>query len=310
MKDLEELPFYLRSSGIVFNGETCSFESANYVILGIPYDSTVSFRPGTRFAPFQIRRVSEEIESYCLKKDVDFDTVRICDLGDVITLPPVEKTIKRVYNVISAIMKKNKIFIAIGGEHTVTLGEVLAVRSYSGSDFKLVVFDAHMDMREEYPSGVKLSHATVMRRIGDVLEFDNICFVGTRAVDREEIEFCRSVNFGNFIDADIINQKQRSVVEKKLKKFLHAGDKVLISIDMDVLDPAFAPGVSNPEPLGISPHALMNILDTIVTMQVDVLGFDIVEVSPLYDYGNITSFLASRIIKDMICYLESRNKSR
>ncbi|RLE85946.1 MAG: agmatinase, partial [Thermoprotei archaeon] len=156
----------------------------------------------------------------------------------------------------------------------------------------------------------KLSHATVMRRIGDVLEFDNICFVGTRAVDREEIEFCRSINFGNFIDADIINQKQRSVVEKKLKKFLHSGDKVLISIDMDVLDPAFAPGVSNPEPLGISPHALMNILDTIVTMQVDVLGFDIVEVSPLYDYGNITSFLASRIIKDMICYLESRNKSR
>ncbi len=298
------LSFYIKSPHVFFNDQSETFSNADFVILGVPMDYTSSFRPGSRFAPQEVRRLSNELESYCMDVDVDFDLLRVCDLGDLIIGFDVATTLKRLTRVIGELIAKDKFFIVIGGEHTITLGEVLALMS-TYENLKVIILDAHMDLREEYPIGLKTSHATVVRRTGEKIGFENILVLGVRAVSGEEINFCKKENFNGYLTSNTI-YSDFNFVEKTLTKFLKPKDYVLLSVDMDVIDPAFAPGVSNPEPLGLTPVTVMEIIRMITNRSINLVGLDVVEVSPPYDISGVTSLLTSRIIKNTLCYVARR----
>ncbi len=298
------LNFYIKSPYVFFNDQSETFSNADFVILGVPMDYTSSFRSGSRFAPQEVRKLSNELESYCIDVDVDFDLLKVCDLGDLIVDFDVATTLKRLTRVVEELIAEDKFFVVIGGEHTITLGEILALMSIH-ENLKVIILDAHMDLREEYPVGLRTSHATVVRRAGEKLGFENILVLGVRAVSGEEIDFCKKENFDGYITTDTIHSNL-SAVKRALTDFLKPGDYVLLSIDVDVVDPAFAPGVSNPEPLGLTPITVMKIIYTIINHPINLVGFDVVEISPPYDMSGVTSLLASRIIKNTLCYVARR----
>ncbi|RLE66266.1 MAG: agmatinase [Thermoprotei archaeon] len=298
------LNFYIKSPHVFFNDQSESFENAEFAITGVPMDSTSSFRPGSRFAPYEVRKISNELESYCIEVGIDFDSLKVCDLGDLIIDFKVTATLKRLARVVEELITENKVFTIIGGEHTITLGEVLAASNLY-KDFKVLILDAHMDLRDEYPAELKISHATVTRRIGEKIGFKNILILGVRAVSKEEIDFCKKENFNRYLTSETI-LTNFGIVKNVLTHFLKPKDNVLLSIDIDVLDPAFAPGVSNPEPMGLTPISMMKILRIITSLPINIVGFDVVEVSPPYDVSGITSLIASRIIKNTICYIANK----
>jgi len=301
------LDFHINPPYVFFNEQSVPFENSDFVVLGVPMDLTSSFRPGSRFAPYRIRKVSGELESYCFEAHIDFDSLKVCDLGDLIAGPDVNTTLRKLSSVILEIVKNNKFFVVIGGEHTITLGEISALMNVLDKKVKILILDAHMDLRDEYPLGLKISHATVTRRIGEKIGFENMLLLGVRAASKEEVRFCESIDFKKYLTAETIISNP-GILKESLASFLKPGDNVLISIDIDVLDPAFAPGVSNPEPLGLSPHTVMEVLREAVNFPANILGIDVVEVSPPYDISDTTSFIASRIIKNTLCYVELSKK--
>ena len=240
-------------------------------IVGIPLDITQTFRSGTREAPDEIRRCSDSIEDYSPILNRDLREKEFTDLGNIL-LPMSLHALEYIFNAINEV----KYPICLGGEHLITYPVVKALKKRY-KNLVVLQFDAHLDMRNEY-FGERFSHATVMRRIFDlgvkVYQF------GVRSGCREEYEFARK-------NGTII----KNIEEFDIKK------PVYITIDIDVLDPAYAPGVTNPEPCGISTKELF---DAIYRLDCDVVGFDIVEVAPIYDPASITAVTAAKIVRECI----------
>lgn len=227
-------PFFLCASE--------KYEDSLIVLAGIPMDFTVSFKPGSRFAPAKIREVSIELEEYSIYQDKSLYDKTFCDMGDLeLPFGNIEKSIETIYQFACKLFEDNKVPIFLGGEHLISFPLIKAAANSNGKEFYVLHFDAHADMREEY-LGEKFSHATVMRRVGEVIGFKNIYQFGIRSGSKEEIEFARRDSNLYFINKwnDINN------VIKDLN-----GKKVYLSIDIDVFDPAFAPGTGTPEPGGI-----------------------------------------------------------
>lgn len=288
--------FYISNQNKCFGGFNKSFSEAKFVIFGVPFDSTASYRPGSRFGPTAIREASANIETWSWRTDMDFEDVKIHDLGDVsIVHGDCIETLKRVKEVVEGINSHGKIPIMIGGEHIITLGAIRGLK-----DAAVISFDAHFDMRDEYLSN-KLSHACVMRRIVEEVGRERVMIIGVRATYKEEIDYVKK-NKISYITSNKINNSKINEVVNEIKDSLKDFKKVYISIDMDVLDPSYAPGVSNPEPEGISISTLLDILDGISNER--IIGFDLVEVSPPYDNG-ITSITASKIIYELCCSITS-----
>jgi len=207
--------------------------------------------------------------------------------------------------VLSEILTLRKFPIILGGEHTTCVG---AVKSFLGSfeessgNVSVLVFDAHLDMRDEY-LGLRLSHATFMRRLLE--EFRPVVVnVGVRAVCREELRFARERGVYMISSREILNEGTEVAVEK-IKKVISKSDDVFLSIDMDVLDPAYAPAVQNPEPGGISTNMLLDILWGVRDLRIK--GLEICEVTPNFDNG-LTSLTAAKIICETICYIYGRER--
>ncbi|MEM2743377.1 MAG: agmatinase [Candidatus Methanomethylicaceae archaeon] len=288
--------FYINNQNKYFGGFNRSFSEAKFIIFGVPFDSTTSYRPGSRFGPTAIREASANIETWSWRTEIDFEDVKIHDLGDVsIVHGDCIETLKRVKEVIEEIYSYKKISIMIGGEHTITLGAIRGLK-----DIAIISFDAHFDMRNEYLSN-KFSHACVMRRIVEEIGREKIMIVGVRATYKEEIDYVRK-NKISYITSNKINNSKINEIINEIKDFLNNFEKAYISIDMDVLDPSYAPGVGNPEPEGISTSILLDILNKISNKK--IIGFDLVEVSPPYDNG-ITSITASKIIYELCCSITS-----
>jgi agmatinase len=292
------------SQSNVFSGFQKPFKKADYVVLGIPFDVTSTYRMGARFGPNAIRQASLNIETYSFRTGVDVEDLQLHDLGDLHVSTETEKTLERTALVIKDVIGAKKTPVVIGGEHTITLG----VMNGLGKEAKktaVVSFDAHLDLRNEFMD-LKLSHTTFMRRINEQMRPAKIIEVGTRAVCKEELAYAKKAEVEFFTARQIRKEGEESIAQE-LRRKLAKYKSVYLSVDMDVLDPAFVPAVQNPEPEGLEPHVLLNILCSLCDKR--VVGFDVVEVAPNYDQG-ITAIQAAKTIFEMLCCLEKARKGR
>jgi agmatinase len=286
------------SQSNIFSGYQKPFEKADYVILGVPFDVTSTYRTGARFAPNAIRQASLNIETYSFRAGVDVEDLKLHDLGDLHVSSDTRKTLENIELVVKDVLEAGKTPVTIGGEHTITLGIARGLGD-KVSKTAVVSFDAHLDLRDEF-MGLKLSHATFMRRINEEVKPTRIIEVGTRAVCREELAYAEKARI-DFLTVQQIRKEGSEQIAGRLKEKLAKYEDVYLSIDMDVLDPAYAPAAQNPEPEGLEPRTLLDILCSVCDKR--VVGFDVVEVAPNFDQG-ISAILAAKVIFEVLCRLE------
>jgi len=254
-------------------------------LFGVPMEDTLSFRPGTRFAPQKIRTILPYLEYTTLFGNV---TEPICDLGDVELLQgaPAEN----VARIERFIQKVDPPFIMVGGEHTATLAALNVVRPDT-----YVHIDAHFDLRDEWPPGQRLSHATFARRAHEKLGFYAI-YIGVRAYDDEERKYAEDADFfvveGSDFGRDVISDAVST-----------ASGRVYLSLDIDVLDPSEAPGVGTPEAGGLPFRKLEYLLaDLMLTLK--PAAVDVMEYSPPNDVSDVTATKVVRTIMHMAALLK------
>lgn len=265
-------------------------DSRKAVLLGAPLDVTVSFRPGCRFGPERIRAVSRSLEEYSFALQKGLDDVDFEDAGDI-DIPPGNpaRSVDQIELACTEIFQQGSLLFLIGGEHLVTLGAVRAAKKFY-PNLQVLQLDAHADLRDEYGEE-KLSHATVMRRVLEEIGPGRLHQVGIRSGVAEEVAVMRRYTAyypGNFLDA--LGQAIAALEDKP----------VYLSIDIDVVDPAFAPGTGSPEPGGITSAELLEGLRLIGSKGINLIGMDVVEVSPPQDPSDVTSLLAARVIRDAL----------
>lgn len=280
----------------IFSGLTKSFDQAEFVVFGVPFDKTSTYRAGSKFAPAAIREASLNIETYSFRSKFDLEDAPICDIGDLHVVDSVDETMRRLSAVEGEILKASKIPIAIGGEHTISFG---AIRSFP-RDVGIVCFDAHADMRDEY-MGEKLMHATFLRRIIEDVGSERVVHVGLRAVCREELSFIEKNHVRHFSMQELKGHDQKEDA-RNIRRAVSEFEKLYVTIDMDAFDPGFAPGVGNPEPDGMWPDLFFTILTGLCDGR--VAGLDLVELCPNCDNG-VTAPLAAKVLFEAICAVES-----
>jgi len=263
-------------------------------IFGVPFDSTHSYKPGCRFGPDAIRDAFNNIEIFLPEFGVDLEVEAICDLGNTRHTVVAAEMLQMVKNVTSELKKQDKQIIILGGEHLITLGSFTCFPKDTG----YVVFDAHYDLRDQY-ADTKLSHAAYLRRIVEERGSENIVHVGARAFVKEELAFLKEHNIATVSDKEISNGNG----PKLLKDITSTFDRVYLSVDLDVLDPAFAPGVGNPEAVGISSRELYDLITTFQNKK--IVAADMVELNPTYDNGS-TASMAAKMIATIIAMNLSR----
>jgi len=287
------------SPTVVFSGYQKTFSEADYTILGVPFDVTSTYRTGARFAPTAIREASLNIEGYSFRASVDIEDLKLNDLGDLHVTGDAAETLKRLEQVTKELLQDKKFPVLIGGEHTITLGAARA----AGKNIAILDFDAHLDLRNEYMNQT-VSHTTFMRRINEQAKPQKIIEVGTRAVCKEELNYAKKSDI-TFIKAQQIRRDGAEQTSKKIRSLLKDARKIHLTVDLDVLDPAFAPAVQNPEPDGLCTHHLYDILSEVCDER--LVAFDVVEVTPPYDNG-VTAIQAAKTIFEILSYMEKNQK--
>jgi len=293
---LEELELYVNPSPSCFKGAQSPFTTAKLVVLGVPFDSTSTYRPGSRFAPSAIREASANLESYSWRARLDAESVAVHDLGDLAVVHgDVKATLARLERVVAKLSGAGKLPVLIGGEHTVTYGALMGLGRPA-----LLCFDAHLDLRDEYPLGVKLSHATVVRRVIEAASSSAVFLVGVRAASGEEVEYAERKGLRKLTSWEV---EELGVVEvaRRIREWSASFAKLYVSIDLDVLDPSYAPGVGNPEPEGLKPTTLLELLN--LTLDHRVAGLDVVEACPPHDSGGLASIHAAKILLETAAML-------
>ncbi|RKD30913.1 agmatinase [Thermohalobacter berrensis] len=266
------------------------YESADIVVFGAPFDGTTSYRPGTRFAPMVMREESYGLETYSPYLDMDLTDKKVFDAGDLeLPFGNTKKVLEILKNFVDNILGDGKTPVMIGGEHLVTLPAVEAV--YNKYDnLYLLHFDAHADLRDVY-LGQKLSHATVIRRVWEHLGDDRIYQFGIRSGTREEFKWAKK-----HTKLTKFNCKGLKEVVKEIK------DKpVYVTIDLDIFDPSIFPGTGTPEPGGIFFNDMIEIIESLKTL--NIVGADIVELSPHYDNSGISTMVACKVLRELVLSL-------
>jgi agmatinase len=286
------------SQSNIFSGVQKPFEKAKYVVFGVPFDATSTYRTGARFGPSAIRQASQNIETYSFRSGIDVEDLPLHDLGDLHVSTSPKKTVDMLKLVVEDILAAGKMPVAIGGEHTITLG-ILKGLGAKARETALVSFDAHLDVRKEF-FGLTLSHTTFMRVINEEVKPAKIVEVGTRAVCKEELAYAKEAGI-DFFTSQLIRKEGAVQIIQRLKEELAPYERLYLTVDMDVLDPAFVPAVQNPEPEGLETHMLLDILCALCDKR--VVGFDVVEIAPVYDQG-ISAVAAAKVIFEMLCKLE------
>ena len=290
------------SQANVFSGFQKPFEDADYVILGVPFDVTSTYRTGARFGPTAIRQASLNIETYSFRTGLDVEDLRLCDLGDVHVSADTKETLKTLQMVIGDIVKTSKIPVTLGGEHTITLG---SVKGFGAKATRTAVlsFDAHLDLRDEF-MGLKLSHTTFMRRLNEEAKPASIIELGTRAVCKDELAYAKKAGIKFFTSRQVMKEGANEIISELVNE-LSSCQSLYVSIDMDVLDPAYVPAVQNPEADGLEPNTLFDILSGIIDKR--TIGFDVLEIAPVYDQG-ISAVAAAKVVFEMLCQIEKARK--
>jgi agmatinase len=293
--------FFVSQSN-VFSGYQKAYESADYIIVGVPFDVTSTYRTGARFGPNAIRQASLNIETYSFRTGIDLEDLRLHDLGDLHISTDTKRTLQTLELVTKDTLENGKTPVTIGGEHTITLGTTRALED-KAQDTVIVSFDAHLDLRNEFQS-LKLSHTTFMRRIKEEVKPAKIIEVGTRAVCKEELNYAEKENI-QYITTQKIRKQGIQAAIKTLETELSEHKHIYLSIDMDVLDPAYVPAAQNPEPDGLETHMLLDLLGAICGKR--VIAFDVLEVAPNYDQG-ISAIQAAKTIFEIICNIEKSRR--
>jgi agmatinase len=257
-------------------------------VFGIPFDSTHSYKPGCRFGPDVIRDAFNNIEIFHPQFGIDLEAINIEDLGNTTHTVVASEMIDMVGKITKELVAKNRQLFILGGEHSLTYGTYMSFPKETG----YVVFDAHYDLRDEY-ANTKLSHAAYLRRIVEKRGADNILHVGARAFVKEEFEFLKEHNIKTISDKQVREGKGPQL----LKEFASSFDSMYASFDLDVLDPAYAPGVGNPEAAGMTSRELFDLIYSLENKK--VTGVDIVELNPQYDNG-ATASIAAKIMSTLI----------
>ncbi|MCD6428983.1 MAG: agmatinase [Desulfurococcales archaeon] len=291
---------YLNRSPYVFLGVSGDPSKVPYSIVGVPFDSTSSFRSGSRFAPLHIRLISQSLETYSLRADVDVEDFPPYDEGDVIVSPgDASWTFRAIEEVSGELFSSDRRPIFIGGDHIVSVPIITGAVKALGKDLCVILLDAHLDFRDSY-LGNKFSHACVTRRLSEVLDPKSILVVGARAFSKSELYDARRLKLKYYTTLDVRRLGVRGTA-KAINDFTSSFSRIYISVDLDIFDPAYAPGVQTPEPDGLSPGEIFDILYKVVDSK--VVGLDIVEVCPPHDVNDITSALAAKTVLEVISYM-------
>ncbi len=256
-------------------------------ILGCPLDITSTYRVGSGEAPSAIRISSDSIESYCPLLDRDLADRPFSDLGDLrLDGRSLEEKLNEIQAAVEKILEQGGVPLCIGGEHTVTLPIIKALKKHFGK-FVILHLDAHSDLRDSY-EGQKINHSTVMRRVVEITGHDNLIQFGIRSGTREEFHWIREHG---------VLASFRPGLENALLNRI-AGRPVYVTLDLDILDPACLPGVGNPE-AGGWPY---NLLERFIKLlsHVDIIGLDVVELMPSIDRSEMSSITAAKIIRSLL----------
>ena len=274
---------------MTFIGCDNTYEESDFVLFGAPFDSTTSYRPGTRFASAAIRNESYGIETYSPYQDKDLEDIAVFDGGDLeLPLGAPDRALDAIGQFTEKIIKDDKIPFMIGGEHLVTLGAVEAVcKKYP--DLHIIHFDAHTDLRDEY-LGVEKSHATVIRRCHDLLGDGRIFQFGIRSGERAEFIWAKEHTYLNKFNFDTLEE----IVEKL------AGKPVYFTLDLDVLDPSQFPGTGTPEAGGVTFLQLMDAIKLV--SKLNIVGLDMNELSPPYDASGASTAMACKLVREILLY--------
>ncbi len=265
-------------------------------VFGVPYDATHSYKPGCRFGPDAIRDSFNNIEIFHPTLQVDLESVNIEDLGNTRHTVVATEMIDMVKKITTELVAKQRQLFILGGEHSITYGTYTSFPKETG----YVVFDAHYDLRNEFADS-KLSHASYLRRIVEERGPENILHVGARAFVKEELAFLKENNIKTISDREIREGKGTQL----LKDYVSTFDTIYSSFDLDVVDPGFAPGVGNPEAVGISSRELFDLIYSLE--ETKVIGVDIMELNPYHDNGS-TASLAAKIMSTLIAMNLSQNQ--
>lgn len=266
------------------------YDLADIIVYGVGFDGTTSNRPGTRFASSAMRGEFYGLETYSPILKLDLEDYKICDLGDLeLSIGNTERVLDEIYQGTKQIVQDNKFPMMIGGEHLVTLPAFKAVYE-KYKDIYVLHFDAHTDLREEYNNN-KNSHATVIKRIWDILGDDKIFQFGIRSGTKEEFDFALNKNH-TYMEVGGITTFEE-ILDKLNNK------NVYLTIDLDILDPSIFPGTGTPEPGGITYKELEKVFSIIKKSSINLVGCDIVELSPDYDNTNVSTITACKILREL-----------
>ena len=276
-------------SGISFADAESTYNDADICIYGIPYDHTACFKAGAREGPSAIRRCSYNFEQTHFEHGLNQPELAVFDYGDCDDFILPEDMIDEVKFVMGPAIRDKKFTIAMGGDHS---GNIPIIQCFEDKDIAMISVDAHLDSRDTY-MGLKNSHACITRRASEHLGIDNVFVLGVRSISQEELEMDEVMPH---IDAYQIHEKG---MEWAIRQALDTvkNEKVYITVDIDGIDPAYAPGTGTPEPFGLHPLDVKKLID----MTSDrLVGFDIMEVCPPADPTGITPILAARYIKEVM----------
>lgn len=277
----------------VFIGCEASYKEANIVLFGADFDGTVSFRPGTRFGPSEIRKASYGLETYSMSLQKDLEQVSIFDYADLeCVMGSVEIAHAQIYEFTKQVISDHKVPMMIGGEHSCSYPSYHAVQE-KYNDVLMVQFDAHADLREDY-LGVKESHACVMHRVLEPHK-DNLRQIGIRSATQDEHQLM--IKHKTLLNDD----------PSSLQAFVNSLNNrpIYVSVDLDVLDPSVLCGTGTPEPGGFSFNHLMDLLKVIFVG--NVVGMDVMECAPDYDSSKVSSVVGAKVVREMLLMHGGKN---
>ena len=259
-------------------------------MFGAPFDSTTSFRPGTRFASAVMRNESFGIETFSPYQDKDLEDLSVFDGGDLeLSFGDSNSALNDIETYVGKVLSDSKVPFMIGGEHSVTLGAVRAVaKKYP--DLHIVQFDAHTDLREDY-LGQVYSHASVIRRCWDIVGDNKIFQFGIRSGEKVEFEWAKEHVHTTRFNFDGLDE-----IIEKLK-----GKPVYFTLDLDVLDPSEFPGTGTPESGGVTFVELHNAIRKLSVL--NIVGLDMNELSPIYDQSGQSTALACKLLREILLFL-------
>lgn len=264
-----------------------NFKAAEFVIFGVPYDKTSSFRSGAKEGPNAIRQASWNFETFNFKTGDDLVDINFHDYGDLdVSNDSPNVMVGKVKNFTKNLLLENKIPICLGGEHSITSGIIQAYPK----DISVVCLDAHIDFRKKYEND-EFNHACVNRRIAEHIGNENLAVLGIRSAEKQEFEDAKKHNLF-YVDSNEIRENGiKNAINNTLSHLKHK--KTYLTIDIDVLDPAYAPGTGTPEPFGLTPFDIIECIDFFSS---NLIGFDIVEICPPFDNGE-TAITAAKIVR-------------